>query len=70
MLTHRPQSQPVCALAGPLTAATQRKCGSQGEQTKKPGLRGLLDWGGDARPTGNASHREIYFMENGGIERL
>lgn len=28
-----------------LTAATQRKCGSQGEQTREARLRGLLDYG-------------------------
>ena len=44
-----------------LTAATQRKCGSQGEQTREARLRGLSDCGGGrcARP-GIASHREIF----------
>ena len=52
----RPQSRPVdtgASTAEPasvrtgwaLTAATQRKCGSQGEQTREARLRGLLDYG-------------------------
>ena len=50
-----------------LTAATQRKCGNQGEQTREARLRGLPDYGGMGRPTGIASHRDTYFIENGGI---
>ena len=33
-----------------LTAATQRKCGSQGEQTREARLRGLLDHGETCAP--------------------
>ena len=51
-----PQSRPVDADASAaepasvrtgwaLTAALQRKCGSQGEQTREARLRGLLDYG-------------------------
>ena len=51
-----------------LTAATQRKCGSQGEQTREARWRGLPDCGKRCARPGIAFHREIYYIENGGIK--
>ena len=50
-----------------LTAATQRKCGNQGEQTREARLCGLLDCGRLCARPEIAFHRDTYFIENGGI---
>ena len=72
-----PQSRPADAFASTaepasvrtgwaLTAATHRKRGSQGEQTREARLRGLPDYGGSGAPD-RELRPTVILIENGGI---